>query len=172
MSTQRRTVRNATVAGPKRRTKWIDRDLDTAVLNAGELIDNLDPLRKAESATLVREIIVLTLMPSIPSLVGTDAMRVYVGIGVSSVEAVLGGVVSDPASESEEPADGWVYKSKFVVNGPMGNDVPVIRVEKDIRAQRKIEQGLPFLVIQNVAMLGDPFTIHVSILLRMLYLLP
>ncbi len=121
--------------------------------------------------TIVRLLIDLAVTPSPTNgVVGTQTS--LMGIGVASFEAFGAGVVPDSNVETDRPARGWLWRSSLVILDDADNVVPSMRVQADVRAKRRVDDGVPFLNMVNQDRTGTAFTIRVTGIVRVLYLLP
>ncbi len=158
-------------------TLWIDTMIDSDVGNGATATVNLigefpafETLRLAR-LTLLRTIVRLDIAYVVHDS-GEGSQRVSMGAGVASNESLSGGTTSDPEDGSEHPTRGWIFRGVWRVFG-FAADQPAISVREvdlDLRARRKLENGIAFLSINNTAQEGTAAAINVSGVLRMLYL--
>ena len=123
--------------------------------------------------TVVRLLIDLQVSPLV--LDGVNAQQLaMMGIGVSSFEAfAVAGALPDPNQETDRPPRGWLWRSVLKVAHVPDALVMPVRAQADVRAKRRVDDGVLFLRIINVDRTGvTPFEIAVDGLIRVLYLLP
>ena len=162
-------------AAPARRTRWVDTTVFVSVVSATQFVQSLDVQVVMRNATLTRMLLCFTVLPTAPGLAGTESMLVSIAVGLGSVEAVTASpaVIPDPNVDAEQPTLPWVWKCRYWVQEPMGNDISPIFVDKDIHAQRKIGDGRLYMAINNDPGAGvAPFSVRVVGLVRCLVLLP
>ena len=173
MSTQQRTARRPAAAGPRRETAWNDTTVNDSLVSEGsQFLRRTSDFTTEDGSTLVRTLICLSIQPVTPAGQTFNLQLVSIGIGVTSQEAFNAGVVPDPDVDVEQPVLGWVYKCKWNVLENAGADSPPLLVEKNIKAARKLARGTCYIVGNNKAGAGTPFTIRVFGLIRQLYMLP
>ncbi len=155
---------------------WIDASFSNDVVIGTQFLTNLfGAAPPAQSRftqfTLLRTIIGLNLGRTVHDS-GEGSEQVVMGIGVCSQEAFAGGTVADPGTEVDFPTRGWVWRAGYRVFG-FAADQPAIftqRVDLDIRAMRKIENGVPFMVADLIAVEGVNSTLRITGFVRQLYL--
>jgi len=163
---------------PRRRI-WKDRVVDFNLAVDGEFVFRLtgaaepDP-EDSKGMTLVRCIGKVNSVPSLPGA-SNGAAEIFLGIGLTSEEAFGIGTtaISSVIVEAEAPPSGWLLRTVgVVVNSVDSQDMPALIQEWDLRAQRKLMYGVPFLRIENATMTGvGVSTVH-SMVVRSLYLMP
>ena len=93
-----------------------------------------------------------------PGAEGDLANFVSVGIGVASVEAFAAGAGSLPSvSESDEyPPRGWLYIASKPVSQASQDGVDRLNgvFQVDLRSMRKVDKGILYMSVHNVAVLG------------------
>ena len=157
----------------RRRSIWSDTIVnETTADDTQDSADLLVEYQEDESKgmTLVRLIISLNLYPN--AFVGNslNAALMSMGIGIFSREMVDLGDFPEPGVANNIPQTGWMWRDQYVVSE---NPQPsLVRISLDIRSQRKLMYGLPFLVIDNEDATGMGFTMRVRGVIRALYLLP
>ena len=156
-----------------RATTWMDTVMDRDVLNGGTGFESLlnTGFDLTRGVTAIRTLVTLGL--SSETVAGAwGRQRVYIGIGIASQEAFGAGVLPDPASESDQPARGWIMRTSVVVAQNGVGSVVVFPINMDIRGARKIENGELFITIDNLFVGGTSFSVNVSGLVRVLLKLP
>ena len=120
-----------------------------------------------KGATMTRTLVRLNLTFSATTPVDS-VQRLSFGVGVGSREAVLASIVPDPETDAEEPTRGWVWRDAVAV--VQDNIVlhPSVRVVADVRSGRKLEGGLPYLVVTNEDVSGTSDSVQVHGLIRVL----
>ena len=162
--------------GTRRSTIWVD-TIDTITMASGisgsklSLLNNLDADAR-RGATLTRMIMCYSFFPTIIANESGDQM-LDIGVGVASKEAFDAGALSEPESEQEHPMTGWVYRCRHVA----GNRADLgyngrIDVQRDIRAQRKLDTGDLFMVTSNTALSGTASSMRMVFIIRCLLKLP
>jgi len=161
-----------------RRRQWedfaFDLDISSGAQSAPVALTRA-PAGEVKGLTLVRTIISLAVIPlDMGSISGAPVQQVYCGLGVTGEEAVNAGgsSVADPADPVEFPPSGWLYRDVRLVVDDSTPGYPWQRFEIDLRAQRKLMYGVPFLKFTNLPQQGTAFTISVVGCVRCLYLLP
>jgi len=156
---------------PRRRRTWTDQFIDevTAAASIDEdlLISEADLLDIGKGSTLVRMIGNLTVHPSTISNDSLDSMVYSMGIGLVSPDVVAGSI--DVSSESDTPMSGWLWRVRETV---FEANVDALRINFDIRAQRKLMYGEPRIFMANNVGTGPTFSVTVTGIVRSLYLLP
>ena len=158
-------------------TLWIDTLVDsdigsgaTATISlSGEFTTQQD-IRLAR-LTLLRTIVRLDAAYVVHDA-GEGSQRLAIGIGLAAVEAFSGATTSDPEDASEFPTRGWVWRGVYRVFG-FAADQPAISVREidlDLRSRRKIENGILFLTMNNVALEGAAASVNVLGMVRQLHL--
>ncbi len=158
----------------RRATDWIDTLLSLSAASGAQtnlsLMTGVAPVN-VRRQTLIRTLISISLTSaSVAGAWGTQ--NADIGIGITSQEAFAAGVLADPVTANDQPSRGWIYRTRRLVaqNGIGGGVIHYI--EADIRSQRKLDDGEAFIVIDNTADLGTPFTLSITGLVRQLWLLP
>ena len=147
---------------PGRNRAWSDTIYIGAQINDGA-VDVKDLLVNAPTVdTLTAVRIVLDLELRHGSDEGADiTSAVHVGIGVCSVEAFAvseASALPSPAVATEYPPRGWLYANTQHCSESGG--AGAVQVQKsaifkaDLRAMRKIDKGILFMVVENQAILG------------------
>jgi len=144
--------------------------------SAGQTGTNLAPDFDADQSrlaqmTLMRMIVRLDIAYTVHDA-GEGSQRVGIGFGIESREAFAGGVHPDPLTTGDFPTRGWIYRGAWRVFG-FAADQPAISVRElnfDIRARRKLENGVSFMVIDNQAVEGVAATVRVLGIVRQLWL--
>ncbi len=159
----------------RRRTAWIDTKLSANQATGGQVVTSLLSTTiptETRGYTLTR-IIGRIHAGTVDSVVVDGIMGWDLGIAVVSQEGFAAGVVPDPATPTEFPVSGWIYKTMmFVDKMSSGNDWRVDTLHFDVRAQRKIEQS-ELVMIQDAQLIrNNAFPIDLSGLVRCLFLLP
>jgi len=162
-----------------RRRIWKDRVITSSVVSDSEILFRLtgatepDP-EDSKGMTLVRSIGILNVVPQNEG--GVNGVQAFfVGIGLTSEEAFGIGTtaVSSVQVEAEAPPSGWLLRTvRQVVNSVDPYDHPSVVFEWDLRAQRKLMYGVPFLRLESVLVDGGASTMLIDGVVRSLYLLP
>ncbi len=155
---------------------WIDTRIGATVVIGTQ---RLDSLMTGVSATQTR----FDRMTLLRTIIGIDFGRlthdsgegsevVAVGIGIASQEAFAAGNVSDPNIATDFPTRGWVWRAAYRIYG-FAADQPAVfnrRVDLDLRAQRKLENGEAFIVTDLFAVEGANSGMRMEGLVRQLWL--
>ncbi len=100
------------------------------------------------------------------SAVVDSAQHIDIGIGVVSLEAFTAGLASMPdPSKAEYPPRGWLYTASGVTwqtTTAEGVMMHPLRFQWDIRAMRKIDKGVPFMLLVSSIAKGAGVTTLVS----------
>jgi len=104
---------------------------------------------------------------------GEGSDQVFLGLGVIGLDAfnISGAAIPDPFIMSDYPIRGWIWRAAYRVYG-FAADQPAVfnrRIDLDIRAQRKLENGVMFLAVKNTAFEGTSSVITVSGIIRTLW---
>ena len=159
----------------RRRTTWNDTHLNFDIASGAQASPALDVglLTANEELTVVRTIVSLSLLMSIPGL-NSGEQDVSWGIGVTSNEALTAQVFPDPNVEGDSPTRDWVIKDRTLIvdSSTAGESYMPAYVRYDIRAQRKISEGRYFMVINNSPIRGVAQSVRLFGLVRTLFMLP
>ena len=161
----------------KRVTAWDDQlvlgtTLFDGVTGSFILVENSADSEK-RGCTIVRILVGMQFVPAVPNAVN-GLMVVTLGIGVTSDDAFSAGALPDPEVDADFPVQGWMYRDRFMVADVAsgGNAGAILRVEKDLRAQRKIDRSSPFMSVRVDNIQGTAFSVIESGIVRVLYKLP
>jgi len=154
----------------RRRRTWTDQFIDenttSGALDEDQLISEAQLVEISKGATLVRMIGNLTVIPTATVNDSTDVMIYSMGIGLVSTDVISGSI--DVSSEADTPMSGWLWRVRELV---FEANTDVLRINFDIRAQRKLMYGEPRIFMANDLFAGTSFTVSVSGIIRSLYLL-
>ena len=159
------------------RMLWIDTLHNIDLANLGQsttsLMTGFTPAEtRLAGVTLMRTILVWTWGLTVHDS-GEGSQMIDVGIGIGSQEAVAAGTVPDPDTETEFPPRGWIYRARHRIAG-FAADQPVVdflRIDKDIRSRRRLENGEAYLTFINNPSEGATSTIRLVGITRMLWLI-
>ena len=106
---------------------------------------------------------------------GEGSETVFMGLGVLGRDAfaLSGAAIPDPSVSGDYPGRGWVWRAGYRVYG-FAADQPAVfnqRVDLDLRAQRKLENGVLTFVVKNTPGEGVATTILVNGVIRCLWLI-
>jgi len=154
-----------------RRRQWQDFHINEVTLAteedfAGLLQGDVDDTK---GMTLVRMVIRLSFTADPRVASGVDQMVMAMGIGMVSSEAIASGNFPNANLFQEIPLTGWMWKYRVTVSNSA--ESAIVRVDADIRSQRKVMYGSPVLLLANNLVDNTPFTIITTGLIRCLYLL-
>jgi len=155
---------------------WIDSFLNADIGSGGQAAQDMttdfsNEQTRLSQMTLMRMIVRLDIAYTVHDA-GEGSQRVGIGFGIESQEAFALGVHPDPLTAGDFPVRGWIYRGMWRVFG-FAADQPAISVRElnfDIRARRKLENGLSFIVIDNQALEGVAATVKVMGIVRQLWL--
>jgi len=149
-------------------TFWRDRIINQVVVDGAHArVVLLDQSDRQEQLTVIRAIFGLTLW-HVRDAIGEQ--NVSIGLGLASAEgsAIAGGAgVANAAVETDFPLRGWMFRSQYLLSGQVV-DQHSVRIEKDIRAMRKMENGVLYLSINSANLLASAFDVHVTGIMRFL----
>jgi len=156
-------------------TMWVDQILSMAVASGAQGIQQTSPALadlplRLERFTAIRTIIGIDIGPTVRDP-GEGDQLVTLGIGVVTQEALVANVVPDPNSATDFPQRGWMWRARYRVYAVAVDDQNVarVRVDLDLRSQRKVENGKVVLIVNNDANLGVATSITVHGVIRMLF---
>ena len=162
--------------GPRRQLKWATDNINVSITSGNRFDSDLNTSLEAsqeQDSTLVRTIICLRVLPvDITAELPANAMLVSIGIGVLGEDALGAGgaAVPNPAVAGEDPIQGWLYKCglQWIVQAANAQ-AGMWNIVVDIRAQRKVGNGVPFVTFSNDPGAGTPFTMRFVGTIRTLY---
>ena len=142
----------------RRRRAWADSVfLTNAFAPSGEIrTDLLAGLTSTETKTVVRIIGGLNFeYAPTDDTEGTNALHIV--IGAASREAFDLGTLPDADATADYPTQGWLYATTWLISqtvGATGLHRTNARVEFDLRASRKIDRGVLYMTLLNIASVG------------------
>ena len=155
---------------------WLDTLFDSDVASGAQSITSLvldwdrTELRSTQM-TLLRTIVGLDLGYTVHDA-GEGSQAISIGIGITSLEAFTAGVIPDPNVAIEYPVRGWIWRYKCRVFG-FAADQPAVftrRIDIDLRAMRKLENGVCYMTVNNDPVEGVASAIRRVGLVRQLWL--
>ncbi len=154
---------------------WEDTVVGQTITDNGDaLISLVGGLSEDErrGMTVARTIVELALSPVTTSGV-VGSMVAMMAIGVANAQAFTAGAGSlpDPQINSERPPRGWLFKTQCAILDDATTVAPLTMCRGDFRGKRKIDAGILYLHVTNSSRTGTDFTIFVSGLVRVLYLM-
>ena len=158
---------------PRRKTDWFDNFENLDISSGGQSLQRITPAGFQAGLTLTRTLVTLTVYPSVPGA-ATAEQVVHYGIGLASEDAFGASVVPDPNVEFDAPPRGWVIRSSILVQQAITpiTGSRLVDINLDVRAQRMIDNGVLYLVVNNDPVRGTPFNVRVIGWVRLLCLLP
>ncbi len=154
---------------------WIDTKVDLTIAIGTQqlksLMTNVSATQSRRGWTLVRTIIGMDVAYTVHDA-GEGSQDFVAGIGVASQEAFAAGTVSDPNTETDHPISGWIWRAKHRIFG-FAADQPAIftrRIDLDIRAKRKLQNGEVFIAADIFAHEGAATTVDVTGMIRQYWL--
>ena len=180
MVTQRRGGRVQRSRGrtsSKRKTAWQDTLIDATLVEAGQagisLLGDFTQI-DTEGMTLTRLLMRLTVQQVVSSIGTANETSLYdMGIGIIEQDAFAAAVFPDPNVQNDQPPRGWVYRARVGLT-----DVAAVPswdpqfLQEDLRGRRVVGNGELVLIHNNNASIGNGFTMHITGLIRSLFLLP
>jgi len=159
---------------PARRRVWddaiVNEDTATGTQDSTDLMPNFQE-SETKGFTLVRLIIGLDLTPNPPGVsTSADQMLMHLGIGVFSREMIDVVDFPEPQLSNNIPMTGWLWRATYVVAENV--QVKNVRIDLDLRSQRRLMYGVPFMVMNAVLHNGVAFNVATTGMVRSLYLLP
>jgi len=154
---------------------WIDSLINSDVTDGGQVVLSLAGLTsesviRQDALTLTRTIIGLTCAYTVHDA-GEGSQGIFLGTGICSQQAFAGGATSHASVMVEFPTRGWVWRAGYRVFG-FAADQPAVfaqRIDVDLRGQRKLENGVSFLHMDNIAIEGVGASVRVLGLVRQLW---
>ncbi len=157
-----------------RRTTWVT---TRSVLNVNNAAQGLLTLATGRSTTDSRNATIIRTIGHLwyASLTVAGAWGrqiVDLGIGIASQEAFAAGTVPDPNTSGDQPTRGWMYRDTVMVeqNG-VGSKIHT-ESTFDIRSARRLDEGEPYIVFDNVTTGGTVFNVQITVFVRQLWLMP
>ncbi len=155
---------------------WIDTMFNNSVVVGSQitltLMTDVTPTQTRQNQmTLLRTVIGLDIGRLVHDS-GEGSERMSLGIGIASQEAFAAGAISDANAPTDFPTRGWVWRSQYRVFG-FAADQPTVftrRIDLDIRAMRKLENGEAFLHVTLEAIEGVSSSAQVVGIIRQLWL--
>jgi len=128
--------------------------------------------RRLARRTLIRTIIRVDLAAAVRDS-GEGDQIVDVGICMVAAAQSVVADIADPAIETDYPALPWIYRARFRVYAVAVDDQNVhsIAIDKDLRSQRKVENGKLVWVTTNTDNLGVATAVTLKGIVRQLFLI-
>ena len=159
------------------RRLWVDTVVSESIVVAGESFVNLlTSLTGTEGhmlqMTLIRTIVGLDVA-RLTHDSGEGSERIAMGIGVTSREAISLGTsaLPNPAIETDFPTRGWVWRAHYRTYG-FAADQPAVfnqRIDLDLRSMRKLDNGVPYLMLEMDNLEGTSSVVQALGMIRMLF---
>ena len=153
---------------------WVDTNASLTVTSAGGQSSLITTVGLTNSrflqATLLRTIIGFDIAHAVHDS-GEGSQLFSIGIGISG-DTVTAGSLPDPEDDADFPPRGWIWKARYRIWG-FAADQPAVftrRVDLDIRAMRKLDNGEGFMIATNADNEGVASAITVRGLIRQLWL--
>ncbi len=158
---------------PRRQMQWATFNLNSDMASGSTTLQQLNSTLSAadqDNTTLIRTIICVRLLATTPGS-NTNAQLVAFGVGVASTEGfgAGAGAVASPAVAGEEPQAGWVYQCQYWVIKAPAEPSGFVEINIDLRSQRKIGNGVPFIRVDNNVGSGTAFNMRAVGNVRTLY---
>ncbi len=157
-------------------TVWIDTLLSDDIASGGRDVVFLGASglsvvqRRIERFTLLRTIIRVDLASTVRDS-GEGDQLVDLAIAIVDGEQTVVADMPDPSAEGDFPAKPWVWRARYRVYASSVNDqnVDVIRIDKDLRGRRKLENGRLVYLGTNQANQGTSTAVTSVGIIRQLY---
>jgi len=156
-------------------TRWLDTLHEDDVASAGahtkSLMAGISP-EVTSHWTLLRTILCHDYAYVVHDS-GEGSQTLDIGIGITSQEAFAAVTLPDPSVEGDRPTRGWIYRCRHRVFGFAADQpaVNVVRIYRDIRAKRKLENGECYLILNNTANEGTTGAVNITGVTRQLWLI-
>jgi hypothetical protein len=155
---------------------WIDTVLNVAVATSATVLTSLmtgvsATQTRFDQMTLLRTIVGIDIARTVHDS-GEGSETFSIGIGIASQEAFAAASLSDPQIATDFPTRGWIWRAQYRIFG-FAADQPTIftrRVDLDLRAMRKLENGEAFVTMVNLAQEGVSSADTVTGIIRQLWL--
>jgi len=159
------------------RVVWIDSVVDSSISSGGVInvdltVDYSNEQTRAYQMTLMRTIVRLDLAAVVHDA-GEGSQKMGMGFGIISQEAFGAGVLPDPQTQGDFPPRGWIYRGIWRTYSFQAGvaDVHVRPVDLDLRSRRKLENGLCFMIVDNLPVEGTATSMRVTGIVRQLWLM-
>ena len=161
--------------GSRRRTDWMDTLITQNMSSGTQLLVRLtEAATTAPGHTLTR--LLFSMWFSVRTPHGVDGYQsMTMGIGIASEDAFVAPAVPDPDAAGDAPPRGWVMRERVVIQDIVAasrSDPGPLWVQRDLRSQRRLDEGVLYAVFNNNALSGTAFNVEVHGLIRCLALLP
>jgi len=160
---------------PKRQTIWTDVLHSGIVVSAGLSFDNLmgefpETERRGAQYTLERLILCHDYSYAVHDS-GEGSQFIDVGVGIVSQEAFDAGAIPDAGTTDDFPVRGWIYRCRHKLHGFASDQAAtdVRTVFRDLRAKRRLDNGVPFIQFQNSPLSGAASSIQIVGITRALW---
>ena len=142
-------------------TRFSDIQLVNSNTNKKDLLAGLTP---ADTKTVTRVLVDLSVSYA-SSFAQDGSNSIDIGIGVVSQEAFDLETLPDPNAVADYPQQGWLYVAtkrcvSFFTTSTGVTVIPAL-FQVDLRAQRKVDRGVLFMVILNTADEGGSATVFI-----------
>jgi len=155
---------------------WIDTNFDDNITTSVAVLKSLmtgvsAAQTRFDQMTLLRTIIGFNV-GRLTHDSGEGSEIVSVGIGLASQEAFAAGSVSDPETPTDFPIRGWVWRGRYRIFGFAADDPTIFtqRIDLDLRAKRRLENGETFLNATLANIEGTNSTARLDGIVRQLWL--
>ena len=157
-------------------TVWLDTLFNNDIASGGQFVLSLmtgvsATQTRFDRMTLTRTIIGLDLAYTVHDS-GEGSQRVTAGIAITSQEAFAASAVPDPEVASDHPVRGWVWRASYRIFGFAADQAAVYdaRIDEDIHAQRKLDNGESYVIFVNEPVEGVASVARVTGIIRQLWL--
>jgi len=155
---------------------WIDTIINQAVAEGATTplslmtgVSSLDT--RMSQMTLLRTIVGIDIAYTVHDS-GEGSQVVSLGLGIASQEAFAASILADPQTATDFPARGWIWRARYRVYGFAADQAAVFnrRIDLDLRAKRKLENGESFINMANNAQEGVASAVSITGVIRQLWL--
>jgi len=154
---------------------WVDLPQSTQIATGAKSeVDLLVGLTANESRSgiTVMRIILMWALAALVHDSGEGSQIVTMGIGIASQEAFAAGALADPETTDDFPTGGWLFRGRartiaFAADQPAFYERVV---ERDLRAKRRLNNGVLYQSITNTADQGSTHVVQVAGMTRVLLL--
>ena len=158
----------------QRQTIWVDTLTNSSAASGGQLIVDLNLQNvNLRGATILRTIVCHDYTYTVHDS-GEGSQMLDIGIAVASEEAFVAQNLPDPATAPDFPLRGWIYRCRHILHGFAADQAAIETrsVFRDLRSQRKVDNGHPYMIMDNTPVEGVASVIRLVGITRQLFLLP
>ena len=152
---------------------WRDTLVDSVLADGGQVIPTLmGDITPTESRGMTIERVILDLQLIPTSLwVAEGTQLIDIGIGVVGQDALTAGAVPDPSVTADRPPRGWLFRTRCLVQDHAAGPAPIVLCKGDFRGKRKVDHGELVMIADSTAQFGTAFSVTITGIVRMGYLM-